>query len=106
VKNPEPLKRLDKQPDPVVVKAIARAHQWFEDLSSGRARSMAEIALRENVTDNYVGNLIHLARLAPRTVELILDGQPEATDAARYAMVSRRIESIWKCDPTDDLHCG
>ena len=84
-----------RQPDPVVVKAIARAHQWFEDLSSGRARSMAEIALRENITDNYVGNLIHLAWLPPRTVELILNGQPEATDAARQAMVSHMIESIW-----------
>jgi len=37
---------------------------------------MAEIALRENVTDNYVGNLIHLAWLPPKTVESILDGHP------------------------------
>jgi DNA invertase Pin-like site-specific DNA recombinase len=54
------------QPDPVTVKAIARAHQWFEDLSSGRAGSMAEIATRENITDNYVSNLIHLAWLPPK----------------------------------------
>jgi site-specific DNA recombinase len=85
-----------RRPDPVVVKAIARAHQWFEDLASGRARSMAEIALRENVTDNYVNNLIHLAWLPPKVVESILDGNPQATAAARKLMLSRDIDPIWE----------
>ena len=51
------------EPDPVVVKAVARAQCWFEQLVSGKAQSMAEIAARDNVTDNYVSNLIHLAWL-------------------------------------------
>jgi hypothetical protein len=55
------------RPDPVVVKALARSRAWFDDLATGKAQSMAEIAARENITDNYVGNLIHLAWLAPNT---------------------------------------
>jgi site-specific DNA recombinase len=39
---------------------------------------MAKIALRENVTDNYVSKLIHLAWLAPAIVDQILDGDPQA----------------------------
>src|SRR5262245_17757028 len=48
-------------PDPVITKAVARAHRWFEDLTTGTANSTAEIAARESITDNYVSNLIHLA---------------------------------------------
>jgi len=70
---------LPSGPDPVVVKAIARAHGWFEQLITGKADSMAQIAVRESITDNYVSNLIHLAWLSPHQVDLILEGDPEAT---------------------------
>jgi site-specific DNA recombinase len=84
------------QPDLVVVKAIARAWQWFEDLSTGRATSMADIAKREGITDNYVSNLIHLAWLPPKMVESILDGHPQATAVARNLMLKRDIEPMWE----------
>jgi site-specific DNA recombinase len=88
------------QPDLVVVKAIARAWQWFEDLSTGKAASMADIAQREGITDNYVSNLIHLAWLPPKMVESILDGHPQATAGARNLMLKRDIEPIWENVPT------
>ena len=88
--------REGHRPDAVVVKAIARAYQWFKQLSSGSAKSMAEIATRENITDNYVSNLIHLAWLPPKMVESILDGHPHATAAARKLMLGRDIEPIWE----------
>jgi hypothetical protein len=40
-----------RTPDAVVVKAIARASIWFEQLATGKSRSMAEIATGENITD-------------------------------------------------------
>jgi DNA invertase Pin-like site-specific DNA recombinase len=86
----------NRQPDLVVVKAIARAYQWFEELTTGKAKSMAEIAKRENITDNYVSNLIHLAWLPPKLIELILDGHPPATAAARNLMLNRDVEPIWE----------
>src|ERR1700694_2736423 len=85
-----------KTPDAVVVKAIARASVWFEQLAAGKSRSMAGIAVRENITDNYVSNLIHLAWLSPDLVGRVLDGDPEATAVARGAMLTRKSDAVWR----------
>ena len=82
-------------PDPVITKAVARAHRWFEELTTGSANSMAEIAARENITDNYISNLIHLAWLPPRQVELLLAGDPEASGSARQSMLSITAAYLW-----------
>jgi DNA invertase Pin-like site-specific DNA recombinase len=84
-----------KTPDVVVVKAIARASIWFEQLTAGKSQSMAEIAARENITDNYVSNLIHLAWLSPDLIGRVLEGDPEATALARAAMLSRKSDALW-----------
>jgi site-specific DNA recombinase len=83
-----------KAPDAVVVKAIARASIWFEQLTKGKSRS--EIAVRENITDNYVSNLIHLAWLSPDLVGRVLDGDLEATALARGAMLTRKSDVLWR----------
>jgi site-specific DNA recombinase len=85
-----------KVPDAVVVKAIARASIWFEQLTTGKAQSMAEIAVRENITDNYVSNLIHLAWLSPDLVGRVLEGDSEATALARSGMLTRKSDVLWR----------
>ncbi len=85
-----------KTPDAVVVKAIARASVWFEHLTAGKSQSMAQIAVREDITDNYVSNLIHLAWLSPDIVDRVLEGDPAATALARGAMLTRKSEALWK----------
>jgi site-specific DNA recombinase len=60
--------------DPALVKAIARGRQSFEDLVSGRAGSLVEIAKAEGVTDRYVARLLPLAFLAPDIVTSVLAG--------------------------------
>ncbi len=84
-----------KVPDGVVVKAIARASIWFEQLTAGKSRSMAEIAVREGITDNYVSNLIHLAWLSPDLISRVLEGDPQATSVARTAMLTRNSDILW-----------
>jgi len=37
----------DRVADPSLVKAIARGHVWFDELGSGQATTIAEIATRE-----------------------------------------------------------
>jgi len=85
-----------KTPDAVVVKAIARASVWFEHLTAGKSQSMAELAIGENITDNYVGNLIHLAWLSPDLVDRVLEGDSEATALARAAMLTRKSDALWE----------
>ena len=60
--------------DPALVKAIARGHKWFEDLVTGRAHSLVEIAKAERVTKRYVGRLLPLAFLAPDIIASVLTG--------------------------------
>jgi site-specific DNA recombinase len=62
-----------RRPDAAQLKAIARAHRWFEELLSGRATSLAAIASRQGVADRYVARLIRLAFLAPQIVEAIAE---------------------------------
>ena len=62
-------------PDPALIKAVVRAHQWFDDLVSGRARSLGQIAENEGVSDRYVSHLMPLAFLAPNIIEAILAGK-------------------------------
>jgi site-specific DNA recombinase len=82
--------------DAVVIKAIARASVWFEKLTTGKAQSMAQIAVGEGITDNYVSNLIHLAWLSPDVVGRVLEGDSEATTAARAAMLTRKSDVMWR----------
>ena len=68
--------------DQSLLRAMARAHCWFDDLVSGR--SMVEIAKRDGVGKQYVSRLIRLAFLAPEMVERIVAGRqpPELTAQA------------------------
>ena len=60
--------------DAALVKAIVRGRKWFEQLATGRARSFAEIARAEGVTNRYVAHLVPLAFLAPDIVARVFSG--------------------------------
>ena len=47
-----------------LIHAIARGRAWLEELASGRAASLGEIAARVGVTDRYVSRIVDLAFLA------------------------------------------
>jgi site-specific DNA recombinase len=65
-----------------LLKAVARARVCFEELASGRTRSLAEIARREGIAKRYVERLTRLAFVAPAIVESICQGsQPVELNA-------------------------
>src|SRR5579864_5270035 len=74
--------RASCKTDQSLLRAVARAHCWFDDLVSGR--SMVEIAKCNGVGKQYVSRLIRLAFLAPEMVERIVAGRqpPELTAQA------------------------
>jgi hypothetical protein len=37
----------------MAIKAMARGHAWFEELVSGRARSLQELAKRDGISGRY-----------------------------------------------------
>ena len=69
---------LSRKVDPALLKAVARSRVWFEELASGRVRSLADIARREGIAKRYVERLSHLAFVAPRIVEAICQGRQPA----------------------------
>ena len=73
-----------------LLNATARAYRWSNDLLTGRARSIGELAKQEHLTRRHVRRVMRLAFLAPRIVEAIAEGRQPA-DLSTIAM-TRRIE--------------
>ena len=61
--------------DTVLLKTIARAQRWFDQLLSGEVKSLTAIATREGLDYRFVGKIIRLAFLAPEIVEAIAEGR-------------------------------
>ena len=84
------LNRSAATVDLPLLKAVARAHRWFGEISTGKANSLAEIAAREGLAVRYVGRLIRLAFLAPVIVESIVEGRQPTSLTAEA--LTRHIE--------------
>ena len=76
------------EPDPALIKAVARAQKWFDDLASGRAQSLGEIAKAEDLSDRYVSSLMPLAFLSPGIVKAILTGN-QPVDLTAETLIKR-----------------
>jgi site-specific DNA recombinase len=81
--------------DPALIKALGRGYAWFEELATGRATTIAEIAGREGVTDRYVSSLLRVAFLPPELVEACLAGKPTELSAAAL-IGSDAIPNVWE----------
>jgi len=81
--------------DPALIKAIARGRTWFEELATGRVRSLQELAKRDGITRRYIRRLVGLAFLSPQLVEAILQGrQPVQLTATRLTELDLPLDWI------------
>jgi hypothetical protein len=64
----------ENNPNPSVIRALARAHRWKEMLESGCYGSITELADAEKVNRSYLCRVLRLTLLAPEIVQAILDG--------------------------------
>jgi site-specific DNA recombinase len=58
-----------------LIKAIARAHGWYEKVVQGNACDMRSLARQAGLTERYVGKVFGCALLAPDVIESILQGR-------------------------------
>lgn len=57
------------------IKALARGVTWYDELVSGRAESLREIAACDGVTERFVAQLIPLAFLEPQIIRDCIEGR-------------------------------
>jgi site-specific DNA recombinase len=82
--------------DLALVKAIARAHDWFGRLKSGEADSAEAIARSEGVTGAYVTRLVRLAFLQPELIERILQGTHAVGISVEHLTLRAEIPVSWR----------
>jgi site-specific DNA recombinase len=82
-----------EDPKPSLIKAITRAHGWYEKVIQGNARNMSELARQVGLTERYVGKVFACALLAPDIVESILEGrQPRDLN---FEKLCRHVPPSW-----------
>jgi len=81
--------------DAALVKAVVRAHTWFDDLVAGRAKSLKAIGKAQNLSDQYVSRLMRLAFLAPEIVEAVLTGTQPVDLTAETLINHTDLPTFW-----------
>jgi site-specific DNA recombinase len=76
-----------------LLKALARAHQWYGWMLTGKALSQSSIAKQTGLNPRYVGRVLECAFLAPDIVEAILDGRqpPDLT----FQKLTKQVPLSW-----------
>jgi site-specific DNA recombinase len=82
--------------DMVLLKTIARAHRWFDQLLSGEVKSLTAIATREGLNYRFVGKLVRLAFLAPEIVEAIAEGRQPPEVSTELLTKRIRLPLDWR----------
>ena len=84
------------EPDTNLVKALARAHEWWGSIARGEARGIGDIARAEGFNRAYVTRFLCLAFLAPEITKAILEGrQPTELTAKRLISSALNSPLLW-----------
>ena len=78
---------------PPLGRAIARAHDWAEEIAAGKIETMGELVQYSGLTRFYVRQLLRCAVLSPELTEALLDGC-HAVDLS-VAGLTRNIPNRW-----------
>jgi site-specific DNA recombinase len=81
--------------DEPLVKAVARAYSWFEDIRMRRVNDLSELADREQLTRSYVQAHLPVAFLAPSIIGAILEGRQPADLSLKQLMYRTDLAVSW-----------
>jgi hypothetical protein len=88
--------QLASEPDRYLVKALARAHEWFGRILRGEASGVGDIARAERLDRTFVTRVICLAFLAPQITKAILERRQPIEVTAKWLMTSApKIPLLW-----------
>jgi site-specific DNA recombinase len=81
-------------PDPTLLRALGRVHEWRGWMERGEAESYRAIAKMAGVTSSYVQTILPLAFLAPSLTREFLDGRRQLRGALMIRL-RRGIPADW-----------
>jgi DNA invertase Pin-like site-specific DNA recombinase len=76
-----------------LLKAVARAHSWYQKVQNGQALGVRSLAGETGLTERYVRKVFACAFLAPDIVETILEGR-QPRDLT-FAKLTKNIPLSW-----------
>jgi len=82
-----------RNPKSSLIKAIARAHGWYEKVVRGEAVDLTSLARHAGLTQRYVSKVFGCAFLAPDIIESILEGRQPLD--LNFEKLCENIPSSW-----------
>ncbi len=89
---PDDVQRVESRgQQPHVLRAVARAWRWGQQLASGAASTFADLAAADKVSDRFIGRMVLLAYLSPEVLEqLLIQRRPPAVTLNELAAMAER----------------
>lgn len=87
-------------PDIALIKVIAQAHRWKDDILSGRFPTLRTLARTYDKDERYVARLLPLAFLAPRIVDATLAGEHPIDLTAQDLVTLNDMPPDWSVQAT------
>lgn len=82
--------------DSTLVKSIARAHVWFQEMLCGKATSLLDLANQHNVSESYVKKIMPLAFLAPDIVTKLITGKSTHSITQQLLIRQMKLPICWE----------
>ena len=83
-----------RKPDEALVRALAKARYWQDQIALGEYRSLDDLATRKEINPSYVSRILRLNQLSPMIKAAILDGrQPPGMDVQ---MLQKPFPDLWQ----------
>ncbi len=78
---------------PSLLKAVARAHVWREQVIKGKTEGQRALSRQMGVNERYAGRICECAFLAPDIVEAILNGHQPAN--LTFQLLTNKLPADW-----------
>jgi hypothetical protein len=72
---PQNVSSAEGAPVPSLVKAIARARDWYDRIIAGQIMTMAQLSQESGLRRRYLRQILHCATLSPQLTEALLLGR-------------------------------
>ena len=79
-------------PIPSLVKAVARARDWYERIVSGEVGTVGQLAQETGLPSTYIKRILACALLSPQMTEIILSGKHRPNLTLRDLLQNGRID--------------